>query len=481
MKNRYLILLLVLAVAFASIASASAAPYVVTITPGFLDLKENTIGDFEITVQNNMETEERFEVYVPEVTWDLTTDPSADRIVTILPGEKKAIKAQLRPLYVNPGLYGVELNVRVSGKNMLISNYLTVNVGSLYTPVDEYLPAIMATLEMPGEVDPRGEVKMTLYLDNQNRRIIEKADIKLRSSLINKDYTTSLNPLEKKSVDFTVKLDDYTLPQDDTLRTTIFAPTETKVFQFEIVPTKFTIIKFGGLEKTESVEKRVLKRIKILNITNKGNAVFAEPYTLDSPFWEQWFTSAEPAASSYKVEGARKIGWQVELRPGDTAVFVVTVSYRPVLFAAIIIIIIVFLYFTLRSPLVLEKNATVLSTKEGGISELKILIVLKNRSMKRVEKVSVIDKVPHIAEVSKEFELGTLKPTKVLKHDMKGALIKWELEELDGGEERILAYKIKSKLSVLGEFTLPLAVVKFKGLSGNERASHSNTVTLSTY
>jgi hypothetical protein len=468
------------AIVASSAFAAAVAEYVVTPSPGFLDLKENTVGYFDITIQNNMGTEERFEIYVPEVTWDLTTIPAGDRVVTLEPGQRKTIKAQISPLYVNPGLYGVELNVRVSGKNMLITNYLTVNVGALYTPVDEYLPAIKATLEMPDEIDPREEVKITLFLDNQNRRSIEKADINLRGHLINKDYETSLNPLEKKSIDFTVKLDNLTTPQEDVLRTIIFVPTDEKIFQFEIVPSKFSIIEYGGLESEEIASKGFLKRVKTLRVTNKGNAVFSKPYTLDSSLWEQWFTSAEPEASSYKIDGKRRIGWDVTLNPGDSIVFVVTVSYVPVFIALLLIAGAIAVYLSLRSPIVLEKNATVLATKEGGISELKILIVLKNRSRKKVDNVAVIDKVSHIAEVKKEFELGTLKPSKVLKHAKKGTLIKWEMEEIDPHEERILAYKIRSKLSVLGEFTLPVAVVKYRGISGRERVSHSNTVTLTT-
>ncbi len=333
---------------------------------------------------------------------------------------------------------------------------------------------------MPEEIDPREEVKMTLFLDNQNRRVIEKVDIKLRSDILNKDYTTSLNPLEKKSIDFTVKLDPLTNPQEDVARTTIFAPTEKRIFQFEIVPTKFKIIKYGGLESEESVEKKFLKSIKTLTVTNKGNAIFSEPYTLDSSIWEQWFTSADPEASSYEVGKKTRIGWEVTLVPGDSIVFVVTISYIPLFIALLIIVAVTLIYINLRSPIILEKNATILSTKEGGISELKILIILKNRSRKKIQAVSILDKVSHIADVKKEYELGTLKPSKVLRHDRKGTLIKWDLAELDSHEERILSYKIKSKLSVLGEFTLPVAVVKFRGLSGKERASHSNTVTLTT-
>ena len=57
-------------------------------------------------------------------------------------------------------------------------------------------------------------------------------------------------------------------------------------------------------------------------------------------------------------------------------------------------------------------------------------------------------------------------------------MIKWEVKELEGFEERVLAYKIKSRLCVLGDFRLPVAVVRYKAVSGKERSTHSNSVTL---
>ena len=132
----------------------------------------------------------------------------------------------------------------------------------------------------------------------------------------------------------------------------------------------------------------------------------------------------------------------------------------------------------MRSPVLVHKSATVLATKEGGISELKVLIVVKNRTGKELKNVAIIDKVPHIADVLKDFEMGTLHPIKVLKHEKKGTLIKWGVKEFDAFEERVLAYKIKTRLSVLGEFKLPVVVVKFETLTGARRSTHSNTVSI---
>ena len=62
----------------------------------------------------------------------------------------------------------------------------------------------------------------------------------------------------------------------------------------------------------------------------------------------------------------------------------------------------------------------------------------------------------------------------MLTHDIKGTLLKWNIDILEGFEERMITYKIKSKLSILGSLKLSPAVIKFKNSRGNIVISHSN-------
>jgi hypothetical protein len=88
--------------------------------------------------------------------------------------------------------------------------------------------------------------------------------------------------------------------------------------------------------------------------------------------------------------------------------------------------------------------------------------------------MSVIDRVPKLAEVSTQKTIGTLEPTKILKHEKKGTLIKWEIDTIESQEERILSYKIITKLSILGRFTMPQTIVKYQTKRGRERVVSSS-------
>ena len=91
--------------------------------------------------------------------------------------------------------------------------------------------------------------------------------------------------------------------------------------------------------------------------------------------------------------------------------------------------------------------------------------------------MKLIDVIPNIAEVEKSLDIGPLKPEKVVKRSSRGTILKWDLGVLDKFDERIVSYKVKSKLSILGWFTLPAAIVKYS-IKGKEFKVKSRKVRL---
>jgi len=478
LNNSARALLFLLVVFMLSSSASVAAEYVVTISPEYQSIRMDQTAEYKLTVRNNMGTTENFEIYSSDVMWDVTTRPVSDRLLTVEPYSTRTTTILLTPLYVNPGLYGVTLNVRLSGKNMLIKNYLMVGVTDINPPPEEYLPAIRSDIIMDDVIDPRENLTIKLEIENQNRRTIPEMDIRLRSNAINADYKTGLGPLEKKMVAITTRIDPLTRPQSDVLRVTILTQAANRTYQYEATPFEFEIMNYGELVEDIVSTKSFLKTTTVVTLTNVGNGDIIEVYKMQKGFFERIFTSSEPASKKVKENGTKYLGWPVSLGPYEKETITVVVNYRIPFSILCIIIAAIVLYYLLRSPILIHKSATVLATKEGGISDLKVLIVVKNRTPASVKSVSIIDKVPHIADVLREFEMGTLHPTKVLKHEKKGTLIKWELKELERFEERVLAYKIKSRLSVLGQFRLPVVVVRYESATGRMRSTHSNAVTL---
>ena len=70
-----------------------------------------------------------------------------------------------------------------------------------------------------------------------------------------------------------------------------------------------------------------------------------------------------------------------------------------------------------------------------------------------------------------------LKPSRMISADKTHSLLMWNLEVLDPYEERLLTYKLKSQLNIVGNMRLPSSKVKFLTPAG-ERTYYSNDVML---
>ena len=79
--------------------------------------------------------------------------------------------------------------------------------------------------------------------------------------------------------------------------------------------------------------------------------------------------------------------------------------------------------------------------------------------------------------VKREFAEGTLKPSKFLRGKDKGMVLEWKIDELAAGENRLIGYNIKSRLSIIGSFKLPRAKIIFVK-KGKEQTAYSNSVSV---
>ena len=449
---------------------------------GALDVNSRTItrdgtATFSLNVSHNSPVAQIFEIYTSDVLWDLRTEPSANRILTVPPGETVSTTLLLRPLYAYPGYYVVPISVKISGSLDGITLNPQIAVLASNTPQGEYSPSVSVILDAPSSLDPRKDVSLRVNLENLNLKDLSKVDVKLRSSLFNQDYSTSLAGLEKKSVSFTLSVDPLTKPQDDVLRVSVLVQDPVSPYQFEAAPFVVSIEPYGDIVFEPVQEKLFLERITRVKVVNTGNVDRVGSYALPGGFLKSLVSKGTPAYERKVVDGVSVFSWDVSLGVGQSSEIVLVTNYRLPIIVLVLILLGVVAYFKFRSPIVIFKSAVVVGTKEGGISEFKVLLEVKNRSPSVLKNVNILDNLPHMVDVMKEFEAGSLHPVSIMKHNT-GTLLKWVIDDLDGFEERVITYKIKSKLSILGSLTLPVAVAKFDTSLGRRRSSKSNTAHL---
>lgn len=451
------------AVFFLLALSVSAADFEVSVFPHERTIKLNETAAFEVELKNQQPNDGVFEVYSNDVTWDVHTE-SPLRVPA-----SKSLKTNLvvRPLNLNPGAYNIPINFKRVGGGEVQRNVLYIELLSPFPADATYLPAVRGVATIDKHIDPREEAVLKLSLENQNRRDIERVEVKVRSKVINKDYSTSLGPLEKKTLTFTAEIDTKTPPQSDLLQVSIIVPEGEKAYQFDLFPLPYEVIAYGAVIPHSVTTESFLKKTDDVLLINEGNQVLTYSYKVPRGI-TGWFMSSIP---DYDKERGNYV-WSVTLKPGESAQVVVVYNYRPILWALLIAGVLLVAYYIFRSPISAKKTATVFVSHEGGIAEVKILIELMNRSKKSVHDVAVIDLVPHLSDVVREFK-DTLAPSKITPHHDHGTLIKWDIASMDSKEQRVLVYRVRTKLSVLGGMTLPVTAVTFY-VDGAQRETVSN-------
>jgi hypothetical protein len=457
--------LLWLIVAVALCTAVFAQDFAVEFSPGQQTIGENDRAEYKVTVFHDFKTIEFFEIYSPEVLWDLRTKDA----LQIKPNTPFETTLWIQPLNINPGLYGVPIHVKRTGTNQVKKALLYMEVTGP-PAAHTYLPAVRGTVEIPAFVDPRNEIIITAQLENQNRRNLSELKVKVRSDVINQDFETSLGPLERKTVRFAARVDTRTPPRSDTLQVTIVATEKDRGYQFDLPPVDYQVASYGQLSPSVEVVKSFLRRVRIITLANDANVLIEEPFAYPMPWYQRIFTKSDPKA---RVENGSLV-WDMQINVGNSREIRLTTNYRPLAIIITLAIIVYIAYLIFRSPLVVKKSAHVLSTREGGISELKILLELKNRTSKPLRSATIIDLVPRIAELTKEYDIGTLTPVNVTRHERKGTILRYTVGDIMPREERVISYTIKSSLSIIGGVSLPEAVSRFITSTGKERTTTSN-------
>ncbi|MBW2988381.1 hypothetical protein DRJ48_04670 [Candidatus Woesearchaeota archaeon] len=435
----------------------------------------NQYASYDVLIHNPFSYEDTFELNVRDYTWNVWSSPFADYVgggVDIPPESNYTAHLFLKPLSRKPlGRYNVPLYVKSKMSGATYTTNLIVDIISGIPPLREYAIGIVASVSMPRSIDPRESAEMTVFVENLYPRNITGLKLVVSSQLIKTETTFDLEPLGKKVLKFPLQFSPNTPPLTDTVKF-IFYKDNQSIKQLE---THYSIEGYSNvIKKGDELEKGFLRYTRHIQLYNDGNIPTRYKLSIKSNPLQRLFIRTTPSHYIVKNQNGTFMVWDLSLEPKATTDIVVTQNYTPLFWLGVAVLIILLFYLFMRSPLVITKEAKVLEVKDGAISELKVLLHLKNRTKKSLMDIRIADRVPHIATVDKEFDIGTIKPDKIVKDSRGGTLIKWTIPCLEPYEERIISYRIKSRLQVLGGFVLPSAMAKFKTPGGAELKTKSN-------
>ena len=456
MKKAVLILIVLLLM----VSAVYAVDFSVLASPvtDKIDLSESA--KFTLSITNDGASREFKIRSMAHPYWEVYTEPFMNPItLEVDQGETKSIDIFVRPVHVSiVDTYQVNLKVEADSGNQDLNVPLKIGIKSSALLIEGYVPTVTVDLDMQKQIDPRKDINIRLNLDNQNPLDYPTLKIIFESNLIKDEIVKTLGPNEEKTIELKKNIDPLTPPQGDALIITLIRENRT----IERVVTKIEIEEY--IEKSESIDKGFLKQIKkitlLSNNPNYKGQVKAKVNIIDS-----LFSSSKPRAKLVTEKDGSYLTWDVIFDGKNKIEIYTTESYRIVLFILVLLAVAGIMYIQLRSPLILTKSSTDVKISEGGISEIHVRINIKNREKEKVESLNVSDAVPSIVDIERGALIGTIQPTKILKHDKKGWVIRWEIGSLEPNEERVITYKLKSKLSILGELKLPAATAtyNFKG------------------
>ncbi|MEM3374661.1 MAG: hypothetical protein QXE31_05585 [Candidatus Woesearchaeota archaeon] len=429
---------------------------------------------FLINLQNPTDKEILVQVYSNDIAFSSETEPS---IIKLMPLSEMNVSLRLSPnSWASYGAKGVSVMISSSEKDN-IELSIPIYVKTFDMIERKYSPSVELKVDFTNRVDPRQEYPLTIYLRNRNKLNIESMKVYIRSKNFNYDLEDiKLEPYPNGEFKQTIRysVDKYTKPQEDMLE--IFLVYENKTFNRE--KYSFRIVDYSDVVLKEEKNTELFKNTIDVYMKNEGNVKSVFNYTFGTNFLRKFFVSSSLPFDKVNLKKDGFFEWSFVLEPLEEKHLRIVENFRPIIYFVLLVLFSVLIYFIYRSPVVVKKEAIITGKNSEGISNMKVLIHIRNRSQDLIEKIEIKDLVPTIAEFIEEERHGTLMPSKVIRNDKKGTVLKWELDALEPFEERLITYRLKSKIVVVGGLTLPNAKIKFE-VKGKQRSIKSNKCEVS--
>ncbi|MGV8168762.1 MAG: hypothetical protein ACP5N3_01785 [Candidatus Nanoarchaeia archaeon] len=436
--------------------SVSATPILSRITP-------SEVAAYNLTITN-------FEAQEGIYTISLGSGDTTNWIITPSLIKVPANSSETEIINIFPksttgtGVYAVAVIISAQGEEKQISLPLSMNFEGFYS---DYVPNVELTVSAPEVQDARESMKVSVKMTNKNMLDMKNITLYLWSEgLFFKEINTSLGPRKEKTQEFLFDLDPLQKPGTYTINVNVYYPvTDKTVSESE---TEFRLDQYSAISLKHEYKRNWFIRTDTIVLENIGNFENNKEVSLRMPWFKRVFAHSDTEAQVARIDGKTNLVWNPSIKPMETKTITVTTNYRPLVIILALLILLIVLYFVLRSPVILLKEAGVVEEDEHGISEIKVKLFIKNRSRRTLEQISVSDKVQGITEHIESNTLGSMKPSRITKTTAKGTILHWDLDKLDAFEERIITYKLRSKLKVVGDMTLPRARVKFTYGSGKK-------------
>lgn len=383
-------------------------------------------------------------------------------------GETKDVTVRLTPrATTRSGSYFVRLRLTGEGETKTLAAPISLGSGG----ERDFVPNVGLSVTHPDAVDPREQFQLGVEFRNRNRRVLNNLTAEVQSEVFYSTFNFDLDSRAREGRNLFLNIQEDVPPGEYRLRVNVYMEGgETPISSFD---SSFNVVSYSNVEEQQEQNNSLFKDEYRVELTNNGNA--PEVYTYDVPasFFERLFISASSPAETVTANGETVKRWTFNLAPGETATFTYQENYRGLVYTIIAVMIGTALYFYLRSPVVVTKEATVVE-RRGAPGKVKVHLYIRNRSRNKVFNIALNDTVPSLLSYKENTSIGYLSPSQVKQRKKGKTRLNWDIQSLDPLEERILVYEAEPRLEVLGQVDLPSAQASFEDSEGNTRTYESN-------
>jgi len=242
----------------------------------------------------------------------------------------------------------------------------------------------------------------------------------------------------------------YTLSA--TLKDALNTLIDTRSMYFEVNPKT-------SLLYDKSVSYTPFAQTKVITIKNDGN--FAQKYfnvtESVSGIVAKLFYPVTPPSSVEDAGGKVTYVWTItRLSPGETTSVTYEIRFVSIWISGLVIALLVYVAFAYVFTPRMSKNVIMAGPLKRG-KEVTALIEMRNATLYELKNITVTDSIPPIASLVEKFD--TMRPD--TKKNEYGTQLTWKIKSLKPLEERVLTYRLKTNVDVIGSVRLPAAGLEY--------------------
>ncbi|MEM5766416.1 MAG: hypothetical protein QW423_02170 [Candidatus Aenigmatarchaeota archaeon] len=432
-----------------------------SIKPMFLTAYTGELSAAEITIKNNQAFRDTFSLSIfPPYHYGII--PTLEKYtLTLEPGENKSLKVYFEIPECVEEISSSFAITAISRKNEEVRDSKNLILGT----IRKYGVCIYELKLDKTRVDPGENLKIEVLLKNPSESLSQPFSLQTKVMFNGEifkmfdDYIETIEGKTTKTIDHTVEIGKYQAPGMYTVEVLLKDKFGTilnkKKTQFNVA----TVNMSENLPIIKSTKYGFLVQTVEMTVKNEGNVPTTSLYVYENiPLFMKvfFFPKKEPVLEETKENRVVYTWFVPPLNPGQTYTITYEIStWNAVLITIVLIVIIVYSFVNIFN-ISIEKKHRALGpiTRER---EITIMLEVKNRTRNEIKDVLIRDFVPGIAKVVEKFD--TLRPT--LRKVANGTEIVWRIPSLAAGDERVLTYRIKPIIDIVGTLKLPKAYLKF--------------------